>query len=169
MIFWFWNMIFYGKKACKLIVLNDIELRIIMNFLLQMYFITMLCHMADVTINFWNSKFVTFDDVSHVTWLFGKCGNLGFIVFIQLFSLQFESIRNKTRFRKPSGFEFSVEINFCWDFSFCQIAFLGSLLPVNKYNFEMPWKPRRKEILSNNQMANRQTSLNCDGYASLPE
>ena len=134
------------KKACKLIVLNDIELRIIMNFLLQMYFITMLCHVTDVTINFWkpkNSKFVTFDDVSHVTWLFGKCGNLGFIVFIQLFSLQFESVRNKTRFRKPSGFEFSVEINFCWDFSFCQIAFLGSLLPVNKYyghvyNFEMP-------------------------------
>ena len=134
------------KKACKLIVLNDIELRIIMNFLLQMYFITMLCHVTDVTINFWkpkNSKFVTFGDVSHVTWLFGKCGNLGFIVFIQLFSLQFESVRNKTRFRKPSGFEFSVEINFCWDFSFCQIAFLGSLLPVNKYyghvyNFEMP-------------------------------
>ena len=31
-----------------LIVLNDIELRIIMNFLLQMYFITMLCHLADV-------------------------------------------------------------------------------------------------------------------------
>ena len=100
-----------------------------------------------VTINFWkpgNPKFVTFDNLSHVSWwhvswshvswLFGKCGNLGFIMFVQLFSLQFESVRNKTRFRKPSGFEFSVEINFCWNFSFCQIAFLGSLLPIQKYS-----------------------------------
>merc|ERR1712136_250927 len=95
-----------------------------------MYFITMLCHLAGVTINFRNpenTKFVTFNDLTHITWLFGKCGNLGFVVFIQLFSLQFESVRNKTRFRKPTGFEFSVEIYFCRDFSFCQIAFLGSL------------------------------------------
>lgn len=124
------------EEAGKLIVLNEIELRIMMNFVLQMYFITMLCHLAGVTINFWNpenTKFVTFNDLTHITWLFGKCGNLGFVVFIQLFSLQFESVRNKTRFRKPTGFEFSVEIYFCRDFSFCQIAFLGSLLPVHKY------------------------------------
>ena len=76
----------------------------------------------------------------HVTWLFSKCGNLGFVMFVQLFSLQFESVRHKTRFWKPTGFKFSVEIYFCWNFSFCQIAFFGSLLPIHKYWGTTIWK-----------------------------